>query len=260
MSPLELPEVPYEHLSQPPLKAMLGQVRFPAILSVTEAEFVAPLQEAIRSEFPDLSPEQEIGLEVTPEGDVATETSRRWRFVSADALWSVVLAPDFLTLEANTGQYTDFDQFISRFEFVWQRTLSILRPGARLQQGLRYVNHIPADGPDAWRRLINPDLLGPFTNALFADELASSLTDMRLARPNGTLALKHGIVKAGPDQTLGYLLDFDYLTQERTSDVGTEGVLSLFREYHAIIYRLFRWSVTEEALELFRQGGGDSEP
>src|SRR4051812_261260 len=238
---------------------MLGQVRFPPVLSVTEPEFVAPLQEAIRDDFPDLRPEQELGLEVTSEGEVASETSRRWRFVSADDLWSVVLAPDFLTLEATTGQYTDFDQFISRFEFVWQRTLPILRPASRLQQGLRCVNHIPADTPPSWSSLINPELLGPITNTLFADELASSLTDMRLARPDGTLAIKHGVVKAGPDQALGYVLDFDYLTQEHTRDVSTEAVLALFSRYHQTIYRLFRWCVTEEALRRFRGGGVPNE-
>lgn len=254
VSPLTLPDVPYERLSRPPLKAMLGQVRFPAILSVTDAEFIAPLQEAIRSEFPDLGPEQEVGVEVSPDGAVSTETSHRWRFRSADGMWSVVLAPDFLTLEATTGQYTDFEQFITRFEFIWPRALAILRVGARVQQGLRYVNHIPADGSDSWRQLINPELLGAITNDLFADELSSCLTDLRLSRPDGTLAIKHGVVRAGPDQALGYVLDFDYLTQERSSDVAVEAVTGLFRDYHAVIYRLFRWSITEQALELFRTG------
>lgn len=238
---------------------MLGQVRYPSILSVTEPSFVAPLQEAIRDEFPELRAEQEVGIEVRPDGEVATEATRRWRFDSDSGEWSVVLATDFLTLEASSGQYTDYAEFRRLFSLVWDNARSILRPALRIQQGLRYVNHIPGNGIDDWRNLINGELLGAVVNPLFADELMLSLTDMRLARPDGQLAVKHGVVRAGPNEELGYVLDFDYFNQERSSQLETSVLLSTFDAYHDVIYRLFRWSITPRALAMFASEGGEQD-
>lgn len=257
--PLALPEAPYERLARPPLKAMLGQVRFPTILSIGDASFISPLQEAIRGEFPELRAERQVGLEVTAQGEVTSETSQTWRFTSEDGVWSVLLAPDSLTLEASTGQYTDFDEFRSRFSTVWERALPILRPAVRVQQGLRYVNHIPGERPDDWSRFINPELLGPVANPIFADEVVQSLCDIRLNRPDGQLAFKHGVVPAGPTQQVGYVLDFDYFTRERSERMTTDVVLDLFSSYHAVIYKLFRWCVTSEALEYFGEEGAEDD-
>jgi uncharacterized protein (TIGR04255 family) len=255
--PLALPEAPYERLARPPLQAMLGQIRFPTILSVADAAFISPLQEAIRGDFPELRAERQVGLEVTAQGEVTSESNQIWRFTSEDGIWSVVLAPDFLTLEATSGQYTHFDQFQRRFGSVWERALPLLRPAVRVQQGLRYVNHIPGDNVEVWRRFINPELLGTVANPIFADEVVQSLCDIRLNRPDGQLAFKHGVVPAGPERQLGYVLDFDYFTQERSDQMETAVVLDLFSAYHAVIYSLFRWCVTEEAIEHFGKNGED---
>jgi len=144
----------------------------------------------------------------------------------------------------------------NRFGTVWERALPILRPAARVRQGLRYINHIPGELPGDWARLINAELLGVVSNPMFADEVVQSLSDIRLGRPDGVLAFKHGVVPAGPTQELGFVLDFDYFTQERSEQLSTEAILDVFDSYHTVIYNLFRWCVTPEALELFAQGGG----
>jgi uncharacterized protein (TIGR04255 family) len=250
---LNLPEVAHERLPRPPVKTMLGQVRFPPILGIQEPKFIAPFQEALRSEYPELQTEQQIGLLMTPEGAFQTDASKHWRVTTTDGAWAVVLATDFVTLEATAPSYTHYEDFRARFERMWSAVLEVVRPTRCAQQGLRYINHIERDlPPSGWRAFINNELLGAIGSEVFGDELEQAICDFRLQRPDGQLVIKHGVVRAGPERTLGYLLDFDYFAQQLGEDLSHEAVLRRFDTFHEIIYRLFRWSVTEEAIHEFK--------
>jgi uncharacterized protein (TIGR04255 family) len=63
---------------------------------------------------------------------------------------------------------------------------------------------------------------------------------------------KHGMLPLGPDAKMGYLLDFDYFNEEPSGDTSLEAVMDRFDGYHQEIYSLFRWCVTDAALEAFR--------
>ena len=67
------------------------------------------------------------------------------------------------------------------------------------------------------------------------------------------LSFKHGIVGLGTKNAPGYLLDFDCFTQAPPGGADTALMLSRFDSFHDIIWRLFRWSLTDEAIELFRE-------
>ena len=88
-----------------------------------------------------------------------------------------------------------------------------------MQQGLRYVDHVEGElsTPD-WARLINPELLGPLATSL-SEGIVQTISDLRFQREDGALVFKHGLVPAGPENKLGYLLDFDYFTLEPTDEV-----------------------------------------
>ena len=249
---VQLPVVEHERLGRPPLKAMLGQVRFPAILSILERGFMAGFQEEVRDGYPELAEETQFGVLVGPNGPVQTEPAKQWRLSTADARWSITVAQDALTLEAAAAEYTDYNEFRRRFSQLWPAALRSLRPQRRVQQGLRYVNHIDADRtPAGWRGLINPELIGPVGSAVLGNDIDQAVSDYRIRQPDGTLVVRHGLVRAGPERKAGYLLDFDYFTQGE-DDASAEAVLSTFDRFHDVIYPLFRWCVTDEALTLFR--------
>jgi len=130
--------------------------------------------------------------------------------------------------------------------------LAHLRPQRRIQQGLRYVNHIDRDLPASkWRTLINPKLLGAIGGSEFGDEVEQAMSDLRFRRRDGTLVLRHGLVRAGPSAAPGYLLDFDYFTQQST-DVTVDTILQTFDGFHDVIYPFFRWCLNDGSYTLFR--------
>jgi uncharacterized protein (TIGR04255 family) len=251
---LPVPEVEREQLLQPPLKAMLGQVRFPPILRLSQGPgALAPLQDELGPDFPQFAEEQQVTLQLGVDVALRSETARTYRFSAADGAWSVVVAPGAVTLEASADQYTSYEAFRERFERVWRVVLEHLRPAQRMQQGLRYIDHIERDLPAAgWTRYVNPELLGLLANEGLADRVRTTLTDLRFELDAGQLSFKHGIAQAGPANAWGYLLDFDYFNAEVSNDLSLETVLGQFDTFHDELYALFRWCVTNDALEEFR--------
>jgi uncharacterized protein (TIGR04255 family) len=255
---VQLPNVAHERLSRPPLKAMLGQIRFPPVLALGERTYLAAFQDAVRDEYPDLTEQSQFGILVGPTGPVgplSTAPEKRWKLSTADGRWSIGISQNSITLEASAAQYTDYGEFRARFEQIWPAAISHLRPQRRVQQGLRYVNHIEDDRPpSAWHELINPSLLGAVGSDVLGDQIENASSTYRLRIGDGTLVLKHGIVRAGPQRKRGYLLDFDHFTQQPGNTDVTD-VLGTFDRFHDVIYPLFRWCITARALELFRVAG-----
>jgi uncharacterized protein (TIGR04255 family) len=252
----DIPAVEHEAFAKPPLKAMLGQIRFPTVLKIADLGALGGLQEAIRDTWPEFAQEQQLSVVVGPGGPQQAEATRAFRFTAPEGTWSALLTPDSLTLEAVAADehYTSYREFGERFSQIWGAVLEHFRPRAVLQQGLRYVNHIERElAVGDWQLLINPELLGPLTTS-FSTGLVQAMADLRFELDDGLLAFKHGLVPAGPQNKLGYLLDFDYFTQVQNNDTSVEALLKRFDCYHDKIYAFFRWCVTEQALEEFRNG------
>jgi uncharacterized protein (TIGR04255 family) len=248
-----IPGVEHEIFREPPLKAMLGQVRFPPVLRIADLGSLSALQETIRAEFPKFAQEQQVTLMVGPGVPQGPVTSNAFRFSTSDGAWSVALAPDAMTLEADvTVRYTSYAEFAERFGLVWAALAEHFAPSQVLRQGLRYVSHVESSRAAAdWAELINDDLLGPLVGA-FGEGVAQSVSELRFPQEDGVLVFKHGMLPLGPEQNMGYLLDFDYFTEEPEDDVSVAALAARFDRFHDLIYRFFRWCVTDLALEEFR--------
>ena len=231
---------------------MLGQVRFPPVLRIADLGSLGPLQDAIRAEFPTFAQEQQVTAMVGPGGP--QHPVSRAPFDSRLATQrGVSEAPDSVTLEADvTVRYSSYDEFAERFRLVWAAILEHFAPSQVMRQGLRYVSHIESDRPAiSWSDLINADLLGPLVGA-FGEGVAQSVSELRFPREDGVLVFKHGLVPLGPAEKMGYLLDFDYFNEEPENDASVEALMSRFERFHELIYRFFRWCITDHALEEFR--------
>jgi len=256
MSPgLDIPPTKYEVFANPPLKAMLGQVRFPPVLKIANLSALSALQDDIRDEWPDFTQEQQINLVIGPGGQQPQPGPQQiFRFTSADKVWNIVLTTDAVTIETTGGgKYSAYEEFAKRFRQVWDGLREHFAPAAVLGQGLRYIDHLEdgAGSPKEWARLINPELMGPLAGRL-GTGLEQAISDYRFREGDTVLIFKHGIIPTGPENVPGYLLDFDHFTDQPRDDVSTDAVMERFAGYHEQSYAFFRWCVTDEALEGFR--------
>ena len=251
----DLPTAEHEQLENPPLRAMLGQVQFPPMLRLQKGvSEVADFQEAIRDVFPEFATEQQVQVAVSGAGEANATTNSAYRFTDGARTWSVLLTPTALTLEAVAGgKYSSYAEFAVLFERIWTAAAEHLRPTQVTQQGLRYVDHLVGDRtPLEWAAWINPVLLGGLTSPVLAADLDQAVSAMVYRLDDGQVVFRHGIVRAGPENSQGYLLDIDSIHSGPMDPPDTASIMARFGESHDLIYRFFRWCVTEHALEEFR--------
>jgi uncharacterized protein (TIGR04255 family) len=223
-------------------------------------EAVADFQDAIREIFPGFATEKQLQLALGAgeQGSPIVSSTTAYRFTNEGETWSILLTPDALTLEAAAGgRYSSYDEFSGLFETVWTAAAGILRPGKIRRQGLRYVDHLEGErSPKEWVAWINPELLGATAKDVLGDGLGQAVTQLIYTLDGGQIIVRHGTAAAGPRNLNGYLLDLDSIHTNplEASDVVT--VMKRFDESHDVLYRIFRWCVTDSALEEFRRAPG----
>lgn len=251
-------------LRRSPLGLVVGQVRFASVLKISDRNFVAPFQDAIRKDYPSLGEEQEQGIVLSPAGMQNLPGRRQWRFSSADSMWSILLADDALTLE--TRAYSDADDFVGRLETCLTALAEHIRPQLIERIGLRYINecrHAQGTSAVGWRGLITPQFLGPLESAITERyQVQRILQQIQIAQPNDEqVVVRHGYVPSGttippseasPSETGPfYLLDFDHFAVRREDfDVGR--VTDSLIRFHAVIWDLFRLAVTDALFDYFQ--------
>ena len=157
-TPLTGPPPPEVPLSDPPLERVIAQVRFPLIASLEKREFIASFQEAIRTSYPVLRPEEGRSVVLGSQGMVDTRSNTLWRFNEAKGAWRVTLAPDFLALE--TTEYTSRDDFMKRLTLVLEALKEHVDPQVLDRLGVRYIDRVSGENMSALPRLVRPEVAG----------------------------------------------------------------------------------------------------
>src|ERR1035437_8442595 len=113
----DIPHVQHEILPRPPVKAMLGQVRFPPVLRIADLPSLIPFQEDVRHAYPTFRPEQQVSFVLGAQGAQMAGAQQAYRFSTQDGVWSAVLSMDALTIEANpAARYTSYDEFVAQVQ------------------------------------------------------------------------------------------------------------------------------------------------
>lgn len=262
-----LPDVSRVPLKNAPLVLALCQVRFSSMISVSDPASLTAFQRAIKSRYPVAVPAQEIELLVdigSFDAGLRGEQRRtsQWQFTDQEDNWKIVLAPDFLTLE--TRNYEHFADFLSRLREALDVLVEHIQPTVVTRIGLRYVNEIRLDelqGMD-WFNVIRKDLLGPVAaSELMQNTIqVATVQQLVLRYPDEvSINMHHGLVPIGTTVRLRrneeaptspfYLLDFDVFRDfplPRALDMDRNIICQHVEMYHKVIYRLFRWSVTNQ--------------
>lgn len=265
---LGLPDPEDFIFENPPLVLTICQVRFPPVLSIVEAAFVAPFQRAIYGDYPMTIQGTDIELQFGfGTGTLTLQQGRQsalWQFSDHDDNWKVVLAQDFLSLE--TRGYSHFEDFLDRLQKVLTVLVQHIHPSVVTRIGLRYINEIRLDGL-AWSNAIHSHILGPLSLPQFEAHSEHMVEELLLSYPNNErIRIRHGRFPGGTTvrprvgEEFGfqpfYLLDFDAFRDSPLPGglpMQPEVISDLAVTFNEAIYRLFRWSITDDYAS--RMGG-----
>jgi len=244
-----------------PLVRVIGQVRFPPVLSLGEREFIAPFQEAIRAAYPVLRPEQTQGIVLGPQGVAPGPMQIAWRFSDVDGGWRVSVTPEFVAIE--TTSYTSRGDFLKRLRFVLDAFAEHVEPALVQRLGVRYIDRVSGDALADIGKLVRQEVLGIVATP-FSEHALHSLTETVFALP-GTkeqLLARWGKVPAGATvdpnaiepmiDEPSWVLDVDMFSNEEHPFVPEE-IVNTARRFTERLYSVFRWAVTDDFLR--RYGG-----
>jgi len=249
---MKIPEYEWVRFAKSPLKLVVGQVRFTTMLRFEQKSFIAGFQQAIRDDYPKISREPTVTLQILPTGISQSPGESLWRLSSRDNLWSVVLGESSLTLEAR--KYSSLKDFKKRFGRILKAAKDTLEISDRLRLGLRYVNEFRY--PDAediadWRVLLNPEFVGFEASSLLDGHVIQMLQDIQIRRSDGILSIRHGLLNGfavaplpqkQPDSGRFYYLDLDYYDMTEC-ELDIPSTLDQMQEYNNIMYGFFRWTL-----------------
>jgi uncharacterized protein (TIGR04255 family) len=261
---LDLEAPPRTVFERTPLALALCQVRYAPMLNVSSPAVVAPFQQAILDDYPIASQEHNVSIHVEGEfgksqAQASVESglgSISWRFTDTDDNWTVVLNPEFVTLE--TRAYRHFSDFLARLDRVLKALAKYIRPTVGARIGLRYINEVRQDEL-AWSSVIRPELLGTLAVPELAVRTHQSVQQVLFRWPEGDrgVNITHGLLSGGavvtprrngePPSGPFYLLDFDVYQEFKPGAllVKSGPICERVKQYHDVVSLLFRWSVTE---------------
>lgn len=257
--PAEIP------LERAPLVRVLAQVRFADVLSVELAEFVAPLQAALSSQYGVLS--REIGANISLQisagmpnavGFGQPQPITHWRFSDApkDWQWRITLTSQFVSMEV--ARYTSRTEFFDRFEVVLELVSKHIQPRMRTRLGVRYVNRLSGEHLTNLAALVKPQIAGVFSTEMGQSvkfsasenlfELGAQKLHVRWAFLPPQSTIDPGLID--PIDESSFLLDLDVF-DEVAEAFHAKKIASTGKEFAERSYSFFRWAVTDDFLRRF---------
>ena len=254
-NPLVAPPPSEVPLPNAPLVRVVARIGFPAIVSIGKVEFIAPFQEAIRSAYPVLRPEQTVVFAIGGVGNVPPQTT--WRFSDIEGVWRVSLASNFVALE--TTRYVSRANFIERLELIINALAKHINPQLMDRIGVRYIDQVKGEALRTLAKYVRPEVLGVLSTEA-AQYVQHAMTESLFTIPNGKAQLlaRWGQMPAGatvdpaaiePIDEPSWILDVDMFCPE-PRPFSTELVINEYRAFSERIYTFFRWAVTDEFLKL----------
>ena len=249
-------------LAEAPLVRVLGQVRFPKILKISEEGFVADFQEAIRKDYPHLQKDLVRGVNLTLSGEEVQYQQMKsviWRFFDPTKTIRVSLAQDAITLE--TASYASRDEFLGRIRFILDHLKGTIAPASVERVGLRYVNRIQDQSQlESLAQLIQPEILNILQPSLVPN-IEGSMMFVSGTTAEGKITAHYGLVPAGishnseitpPVEVRSWVLDIDsYSTTLTSKKFDVQMLYGKLNKVAERAYSFFRWSITEKFLERF---------
>jgi uncharacterized protein (TIGR04255 family) len=231
---------------------------------------IAPIQELLSAEFPELRPSEinqmEITLNLGPATGVQQQQAKQtiWKFSGNEAGYEVIVAPAGTQISVGS-RYRDRQQFSD----ILQRVCIALAQGAGVTRldsfGVRYVNAAPIE--PGWEGWWNPELLGWLTSPELHAQQIFSMSQTSLnggvveldnhAQIVTNAVIRHGLVPGvGPDllengsMTKAYIVDCE-LNMAQPITFTPLIIDDIFREYNHEIARFFSFALSDAGRRRF---------
>lgn len=249
-------------LSAAPLIAVVAQIRFPQITSITREGYIGDFQELIRKHYPVLRKENGVNFILTPDGvNTVGEPTTIWRFCDRpqEPEWTVSLAPSFVALD--TSKYENRADFLERLRVLLEALHNTIAPSTCDRIGIRYVDRILLDEPDInLADLVRSEVIGmAIVDPGDKANLVHNLSDAEFNLGDATLHGRWGWVPPGVqlDPSHGtavdspsWILDLD-MYKNFAGNFDIVQLISTAEDFAKCIYRFFRWAVHSEFLQRF---------
>lgn len=264
-APLGSDIVPKVPLPAAPLASVIAQIRFPEIAAIARDDFVAPFQEAIRSRYPNATKEPQFLLVAEVGNDIQRSSAGFiWKFRDTSGAWNLSLASGFVALE--TKAYESREDFVHRLDAILQALEMHIRPLTYIRLGVRYIDRVDREEDlNDLDRLIRPELLPlrSLMNGATHGKLTQTFAQAELEHRDAILRVRSAClppmylidnVSLEPVDRQSWVLDLDMFEFHAAPvPFAAKGVSERARLFAETIYRVFRWSITDEFLA--RMGG-----
>jgi len=238
-----------------PLRQVLCQVRFPAILQIG-SEIPAAFQNRVRRTYPIYHENKETGQ--FPE-EIASILERFSPVKRAEGIHhtfgthsgerTITLHPDFVAFEDK--QYEQWETFSEQFKLARESLEEIYSPDSYTRIGLRYKDVIDRAelglGNEPWGKLLNRSLTGIVGDDEIGQKVQKdiSITTIALDEVAGAIVtLRHGltIIEEEEEQSQVYVIDSDFFIAERREK---DDVAEILAHFNRAARNLFRWAITD---------------
>jgi uncharacterized protein (TIGR04255 family) len=234
------------------------------VLTVAEETLAGQVQQRLRDEYPFVRGEVELAIAFASgaEAPPAATPTRLWRFHSADEVWRVTLASNFVALE--TTDYAGHEDFFGRLRRVLEVVGELVSPPQVERAGVRYIQRLTE--PDDLARLaeyVRPEILGACALEDDGARMTLCLTQAQAVSEEVHLTARWGLLPPNtgvdpaihPVDTPSWVMDIDVFDERRepfAADALEERALGHSRRQ----YRFFRWAV--EPAFLLRFGADEA--
>jgi uncharacterized protein (TIGR04255 family) len=237
---------------------VLTQIRFPIIALIETPGYVAPFQDAIRKDFPDVRADQGPALTVGPSGGLTLQPQTIWRFSTFDKKATVSLGSGFVSLEVS--EYQGKIAFLKLLAPVLEMVEAVFKPARVERIGLRYVNRFSGEDLVGLRDFIRPEVLGVLSSDV-GQSLKHSVTEtvVNVEGQNTSILARWGLLDSGlthDPATMpainerSWFLDIDAFS-ERAEVFESHALEEQLDGLADADHRFFRWVTTDACLSYF---------
>jgi uncharacterized protein (TIGR04255 family) len=249
---MPFPHAERVHYRKNPLRQVICQLRFPAILKI-DAEIPAAFQERIRAQFPTHREIRRPAIDIPLPAAVtkmfadqlnAFSTPVTHQFESEDKRWSVSLCNAFIGL--TDRKYTTWENFNEKLSSPLSALIAEYRPAYFTRVGLRYQNVIRRSefglNGVGWDQLLKPHISGELSSLDVAQEIQQAVRQVVMTLEFGKVQIQHGLALE-PNQPgeQCFAIDADLYRDEKTEINDAQGILGKFS---ITAGNLFQWCIT----------------